>query len=144
MEDHQQWVELSAQELSEIRFYEEAAERALAEAEEERRRAKRLSLQVEVTVTSGDNFFMGFSENLSEGGMFISTMSPPLVGESVSMMIKVGGEEVQVEGVVRWHRFIGDVVTGCGVQFEGLSAEAQRRFEEQLVTLKKEPLFFEM
>ena len=143
--EEQQWTPPSSAELAEIRRYEQIAAADAEKTAAERRRAERVELRAKVTVASGDNFFMGFSENLSEGGVFISTMSPPPVGETIGMQIEIeGGEPVPVEGVVRWHRHIGSVVTGCGVQFLGLPQEAQRYFEDSLARIKKEPLFFEM
>lgn len=141
----EQWVAPTDAELEQIRFYEEKAARALALREAERRRHVRESFKAEITVTSATNFFMGFSEDISEGGLFISTMSPPPVGERITMDIKVAdGSFVTVEGEVRWHRYVTNTVTGCGVQFSELSPEAQRSFEQLLLDLQKEPLFFEM
>ena len=41
------------------------------------RSSQRIKLEAKVTLRSQTNFFVGFSENISEGGIFISTESPP-------------------------------------------------------------------
>ncbi len=141
-----EWISPTPSELDEIEFYQSIAERAAAEAEAERREQSRLVFHTEVTVKSATNFFMGFAENLSEGGIFLSTMSPPLVGEHITLFVKLAdGTEVEIEGVVRWHRFIGPtIVTGCGVQFLELDARVKAMFEQTMLALQKEPLFFEV
>lgn len=141
----EQWVAPTEAELEQIRYYEERAAVALAESEAERRRHCRAPFQAEITLSSATNFFMGFSEDISEGGLFLSTMSPPPVGEQVTLEIKVsGGRSVTVEGEVRWHRYVADTVTGCGVKFSGLDPDAKQQFEQHLIDLQKEPLFFEL
>ena len=109
-------------------------------------RHERIVLKAQVSVKSQTNFFVGFSENISEGGVFISTQSPPNVGEEIEVNIPTldGGEEV-VKGIVRWHRAMGDgTVSGCGVQFVDISDAASKAIEILIETLKKEPLFFEL
>jgi uncharacterized protein (TIGR02266 family) len=139
------WVQPSESERNEMARYDEV-ERLEAKQREENRRHERLSFPAEVTVKSQTNFFMGFSENISEGGLFLATLSPPAVGETICLFIKdLNGNDFEVNGVVRWHRMVpSGLVTGCGVQFVDLSPWAQHAFEEMMSQLRKEPLFFEI
>ncbi|MFT4978801.1 MAG: hypothetical protein ACI8S6_004711, partial [Myxococcota bacterium] len=122
----EQWVAPTETELEQIRHYQQIAENDRIKSEAERRRYEREAFSAEITVSSATNFFMGFSEDISEGGLFISTMSPPRVDDEISIEVKVGeGEVITVEGVVRWHRYVTNVVTGCGIQFKQLAPDAQ-------------------
>ena len=89
---------------------------------------------------------MGFSEDLSEGGLFLSTLCPPSIGEEIELSISgPDGVDVQVVGRVRWIRYHdGMVPTGCGVEFINVDREKQHLLEEMIITLRKEPLFFEL
>jgi uncharacterized protein (TIGR02266 family) len=107
---------------------------------------ERIVLKAQVSVRSQTNFFMGFSENISEGGVFISTTSAPNIGEEIEVNVPTleGGEEV-VKGIVRWHRTQGDgSVSGCGVQFMDLTDAAKKAIEAMIEKLKREPLFFDL
>ena len=114
--------------------------------DEERRKAVRLALRANVTSQSQDNFFSGLTENVSEGGMFVSTLSPPPVGESVSLRVSVNsGEEVIVKGIVRWLRSGDDGgFTGCGVQFTELSAAGEDAISQLMKSSGREPLFHDV
>ena len=116
------------------------------ESTEEHRVSPRIQLSAQVTVRSETNFFVGFSENISEGGMFISTKCPPDVGDRIELVVDIGeGETMVIEGEVRWHRTTDDFqVLGCGVQFVDLTPWARAALESMMERLKKEPLFFEM
>ena len=139
------WIPPSDEEKKEMRM---AEEQALQVKEENfGDRAQRLRMSAKITVRSQTNFFMGFSENISEGGVFLSTMSPPGVGEKIEVSIPLGDgdRQVVVEGIVRWHRQRADgSATGCGVQFLDISPEAKSALENLIRLLRKEPLFVDL
>ena len=140
------WTEPTAQEREEM---EAAAKLAREQAERlaaERRTSMRMVLHAQVNMKSESNFFMGFTENISEGGVFVSTLSPPAMGDEVELSVGVeGSEPIPIKGVVRWHRTDDDGnPTGCGVQFENLDDDSRRTLEMLLVTLEKEPLFHDL
>ena len=139
------WIQPSESEREEMAHYTGIAMEVERE-EAEARAAERLTFTAEVTVKSQTNFFMGFSENISEGGLFLATLSPPAVGEEITLFVKtLSGTDVAVRGEVRWHRTNGrGMSTGCGVQFIGLDHRARVAFEELMRQLRKEPLFFEL
>jgi uncharacterized protein (TIGR02266 family) len=88
---------------------------------EEQRQAPRVPLQVEVTLESEHNFFSGIANNVSEGGIFVATTSPPPVGSEVGFELVLGGERFLVMGVVRWVRgesaASSGAPAGCGVKW---------------------------
>lgn len=138
------WNPPTPEELAEIRDAEQAIARDIAD-QEARRRTVRLGLHANVTVDSDTNFYTGFTENLSEGGVFISTFSPPEVGEEVALRITVRGEaELVVKGEVKWHRTDEDgSPVGCGVSFRDLSAQQVQVLDSMLGMASRDPLLFE-
>ncbi len=139
------WVQPTLEEQEEIRKADEAARAQEERLAAERRTAIRMKLHANVTITSESNFFMGLSENISEGGLFVSTLSPPAMGERVELAIAVDdADPVPVSGVVRWHRTDEHgVASGCGVEFLDLADDARRAIEAMLIGLEKEPLLHE-
>ncbi|MEC7985425.1 MAG: TIGR02266 family protein [Myxococcota bacterium] len=137
-------VGLSESERQEI----EEAERNLKEARKFLEpRSQRIRMEAKITLRSQTNFFVGFSENISEGGIFIATQSPPDIGEKVEITIPLldGTQSVNVEGIVRWHRSMSNgMPAGCGVQFTQISDGAASSLEEVVRILRKEPLFVDL
>jgi len=140
------WTEPTEQERDEMEAAEKAARAQRERLAAERRTSMRMVLHAQVNVKSESNFFMGFTENISEGGIFVSTLSPPPLGEVVELAVGVeGSEPVTIKGTVRWHRTGEDGnPTGCGVQFDEISDDSRRTIEMLLVTLEKEPLFHDL
>ena len=124
------------------------AERRLKEARKFLEpRSQRISMEAKITLRSQTNFFVGFSENISEGGIFIATQSPPDIGEKVEISIPLldGSQSVSVEGIVRWHRSMTNgMPAGCGVQFTEIADSAAVALEEVIRILRKEPLFVDL
>ena len=136
----QRWTAPTPEEHAEIKGAEAAVR--LAKERYSGRKLPRVVLNARVTAQSEDNFFSGLTENISEGGVFVATFSPPGVGERIRLNLSVDNErDLSVEGVVRWHRYddSGDV-TGCGVQFAALDPEQGRRIRTLMVAVPREPL----
>jgi uncharacterized protein (TIGR02266 family) len=95
---------------------------------EEHRRDRRVPLQVEVTLESEHNFFAGLANNVSEGGIFVATLTPPEVGAQVGFELLLGGERFMVMGVVCWVRderaASQGLPAGCGVKWVHLEDRA--------------------
>ena len=93
-------------------------------AHDERREYRRVPLEVEVSLASENNFYTGFTSDISEGGLFIATRELVPVGTSVEFELKLGSGRVQVKGLVRWVREYSDlteqVPPGVGVEFLNL------------------------
>jgi uncharacterized protein (TIGR02266 family) len=98
-----------------------------------------------IDLSSDDNFFNGFSSNISDGGLFVATVNLVPLGTEVDLHFSLpSGEKVEVHGVVRWRREVNDQLPdafpGLGVQFTRLDERAQQtisRFVEA-----REPMFY--
>ncbi len=92
------------------------------------------------------NFYVGFTGNISEGGLFIATEAPLEIGSIVLIQFKLPNSqsEISVKGEVRWVRDQSaagpGAPAGMGVQFSNLSPEAQR--EIAAFVNKREPEFY--
>ena len=113
---------------------------------ETKRAHVRVKVELEIKFSSVHNFYAGFVENLSAGGIFIATYKLRPVGETVAFEVTLPGCETPVSGVgeVRWVRQPhedSDVGPGMGIRFMTLnlgSAEAIRRYVE-----RRDPMFYD-
>lgn len=108
-------------------------------------RAKRVEVTLVVGIESESNFYAGFTENVSECGVFVATFAPLAIGSSVALRILLpGGELVQAVGTVRWVRPFAektDGPPGMGIRFDQLSARDTARI--QAFTEARAPMFFD-
>lgn len=110
-----------------------------------KRQSPRVKMQAAVDFQSDNNFFNGFSANISDGGLFVATINLLPLGTEVDLNFTLpSGQRVEAKGVVRWVREVNDnlpdAFPGLGVQFAGLSDSAQNAINEFLV--QRDPLFF--
>jgi uncharacterized protein (TIGR02266 family) len=110
---------------------------------QERRVHRRYSAHFEVNATSNHNFFTGFCQDISEGGIFLATHDIRPVGELVDLQFSLPcGHTVRTAGIVRWQRVCSTeegAWPGIGVQFLALSPEDLRAI--QAFFTQREPLF---
>jgi uncharacterized protein (TIGR02266 family) len=112
------------------------------------RRAPRFPLRVEISYESDHNFFNGFTENISHGGIFIATHSPKKLGETVELTFTLPGINLplHIEGRVQWVRDYNpsapDSIPGMGVEFVDLG-EKEKIVVEAFIR-HREPIFFDM
>jgi len=111
-----------------------------------RRLHGRARVELDVTVTSEHNFYAGFVENMSVGGVFIATHQLAPVGERLDFAVQLPGEAEPIRGVgvVRWLRVYSEasnVPPGMGIKFDPLDAASQRAIDAFLA--EREPLFHE-
>ena len=68
-------------------------------------------------------FWAGFSEDLSEGGLFVATYQAMPIGTRMDLQFELPtGHVVKVAGTVRWHRGQSDdAMPGMGISFDELS-----------------------
>jgi uncharacterized protein (TIGR02266 family) len=115
------------------------------EADDARREHSRFSVDLDVTVGSDHNFYAGFAENLSAGGVFIATHKLKPVGSKIECSINLpDGVQMRALGEVRWVRIFNetsDTPPGMGVRFIDVSPEAVASIEAFLA--RRDPLFFD-
>ncbi len=115
-------------------------------APQERRATPRKRIEVEIGLQTETNFFVGFSGDISEGGIFVTTVTILPIGTSVTCSFAFpGGIEVEAEGDVAWTRegyaFDSDLRAGMGIRFTKLSDEALAAIKE--FTSIREPIFYD-
>jgi len=96
----------------------------------ERRSTPRAPVHCEVTFESESNFYSGFSQDLSQGGVFLATFDLLPMGSTVEVALALpGGINVRAHGVVRWLRPQSDLNPqlwpGMGIEFVDLPPAAQ-------------------
>jgi len=110
-----------------------------------RREHSRFAVDLDVTVGSDHNFYAGFAENLSAGGVFIATHKLKPVGSKIELTINLpDGAQLKTEGEVRWVRVFNehsDTPPGMGVKFSNLPAESLDAIQNFLA--RRDPLFFD-
>jgi uncharacterized protein (TIGR02266 family) len=113
-----------------------------------RRRFDRVPIEVGVDLWSENTFFTGFSENISEGGLFIATDAPFEIGSRLNIKLSLMGDEpVESEVVVRWVRppgAAGGLPAGMGVQFETLEEQWESDLQKFIDSQAKDTLFFDL
>jgi uncharacterized protein (TIGR02266 family) len=108
---------------------------------------ERCAVELEVDFASDSNFYVGFAENLSGGGVFVATYVLRPIGTKLDLSVQLVGDAqpLRVRGEVRWTREpssrSGDLWPGMGVQFEALSPEDEERIRAFLGA--RDPLFFD-
>ena len=111
----------------------------------DRRATPRVELCVGVGFSSETNFYTGFTEDLSAGGLFVATHALLPIGTSLNITFWLpDGHEVTTVGVVRWVRntrdYNDDAGPGMGVQFRGLRADDADAIREFIAL--REPIFY--
>jgi uncharacterized protein (TIGR02266 family) len=107
---------------------------------------ERRTVELEVDFASDSNFYVGFAENLSGGGVFVATYVLRPIGTVLDLSIQLAGdaEPLHVRGEVRWTREpsrSGDLWPGMGVRFQALAPQDEARIRAFLDA--RDPLFFD-
>jgi uncharacterized protein (TIGR02266 family) len=108
------------------------------------RSGPREKLEANVGATTESNFFVGFSGEISEGGVFIATYVTLPLGAAVEVLVTLPGNyQFTVPGDVRFVRDPMDMDSepGIGVRFDGLSAE-HRELILRFIR-KRPPVFYD-
>ncbi|QQR91909.1 MAG: PilZ domain-containing protein [Myxococcales bacterium] len=108
--------------------------------------AERQELEANIGANTETNLFVGFSGEISEGGVFVATYNVLAKGTPVHLLLTLpGGFEMNLFGVVRFVRdpmdFSSDSEPGIGGAFESLSQEHRQlllRFIQ-----KRPPIFYD-
>lgn len=94
--------------------------------DERRTSATRVSVEVEIGLTTESQIYTGLSLDVSTGGVFVATYDPAPPGTAVSLHFVLPDQHVvNADGVVRWTRAATpDAPPGMGVAFVSLSPES--------------------
>ncbi len=111
-----------------------------------RREHDRFGVELDVTVTSDHNFYAGFVENMSVGGIFIATHQLKPVGSKLEFSVNLPGRERPITGTgeVRWVRVYSEasnVPPGMGIKFDKVEPDALKGIQDFLA--QREPLFYD-
>ena len=113
-----------------------------------RRMHRRHGVDIEIGFHSDSNFYMGFTENLSEGGLFIATYDYAPLGSWVEFTFRLPGMDrnIQARGVVRWVREYNEMTTdvspGMGIQFQSLPPAVEHAIRRFIRS--RDPLFYDV
>jgi uncharacterized protein (TIGR02266 family) len=112
----------------------------------EHRRAPRMGVELDVSIGSDHNFYAGFTENMSEGGIFIATHLLKPIGSivEISIFLPESEKEVRGKGEVRWlreHNEANNVPPGMGIRFVELAPGSLDAINEFL--RRRDPMFFD-
>jgi uncharacterized protein (TIGR02266 family) len=116
--------------MSEDMTTDESAMRGTAPSERasDRRALERVTLEADVSLFSPTTFWTGFTEDISEGGLFVATYQTQPIGTRIDLRFELPtGHAVKVAGIVRWLRAgSDDAMPGMGIAFEDLAQEDVR------------------
>jgi uncharacterized protein (TIGR02266 family) len=115
------------------------------ELERQRRTEGRVQMETAIDFWSESNFYTGFATDISQGGIFIATVSGPPMGRDVDLQFSLPeGRKLRIQGTVRWVREANDrtpeIFPGVGVQFLDLHPEIAAAI--RLFVAIREPLFY--
>lgn len=103
-------------------------------------------VEANLGATTESNFYVGFSGEISQGGVFISTYNILPKGSGVRVLITLpGGLSTEVNGRVRFVRDPMDMSSesepGMGVAFDGLTKESRELILRFI--RKRPPMFYD-
>jgi uncharacterized protein (TIGR02266 family) len=104
----------------------------------------RVKAEANIGATTESNFYVGFSGEVAEGGVFLATYETYPKGTALDLLVTLpGGFEIRVPGRVRFVRdpmdLSAEAEPGMGIQFESISAESR---ELVLRFIRKRPPMF--
>lgn len=97
-------------------------------------RAPRIAVCFLVSFEVDSCFYVGLTENLSEGGVFVATRAVRGVGSRIDLGILLPEDEpLRARGTVVWQRPAGQTkgaMPGMGIRFDGLPAHERARIRD--------------
>lgn len=102
----------------------------------EKRRFPRVMVRALVDYESQNTYLYDYSENLSQGGIFIQTDNPLKIGELIDLKFSIPDIEkvFQIKGEVRWveHQGNKQIPKGMGIEFKDLTEDDRELLKEYL------------
>ena len=116
------------------------------EPRREGRAHDRVDATFEVAFSSETNFYNGFSENISEGGLFVATYQPRPLGTRLMVAFMLPGIDEPLGALceVRWLRSPrqgSNTAPGMGLRFVEID-DRTRALVERFVS-KRDPIFYD-
>ncbi|HEY6097949.1 MAG TPA: pilus assembly protein PilZ [Anaeromyxobacter sp.] len=113
--------------------------------DEPRARPVPTRVEVNVSLVSEHNFYVGPSRRMDSGGVFIATATPPPAGTRLQIRLGLAdGRKIETDGEVAFVReksaTIGRQPTGCGVKLHGLPGWAVDAIERFI--LARQPIVY--
>ena len=111
------------------------------------RSSPRANVVVDVAMHSDNNFFMGLTENLSEGGLFIATYDDISLGTELAVSLNLPEHKtIQTRGAVCWVReytqYTKDLAPGVGVRFLDMAEVDQLAIREFI--RRRDPILYDL
>jgi len=105
---------------------------------EEKRKEKRVPVNIEVQYSTEQSFAVDWISNISRGGFFIKTEKPLSPGTRLKITFTLPDKQIPitVEGVVRWKADPGAdprLIPGMGVEITKIS-EKDRKYLDDFVS----------
>ena len=106
-----------------------------------------IAVDFSITGDTIHTFYLGFAQDISEGGVFLATHQSYPIGSVMTINLDIAGSKISVEAVVRWVRdpkdFEGsDIEPGMGLQFVNLP-EKEKSIIDAFIQ-KREPMFVDV
>lgn len=102
-------------------------------------------LRLELSLYSESNFYIGFTQNFSDGGVFVATHALQRLGATCDLIIMLPNQNpITTKGTVRWIRPYsegGDTPPGMGIRFDQLPAADAALIRE--FADARQPIFFD-
>jgi type IV pilus assembly protein PilZ len=101
---------------------------------EERREFLRIPVTTKVKFTDGNQEQILFTDDLSEGGLFLKSDNPPFKGTVLDLEISIPNVDqlIQLKGEVAWRQ----EGRGCGVRFVRIT-QAQKKLIKGFIEASK-------
>lgn len=105
-----------------------------------------LSLDVTLNANSESNLYLGFSQDVAEGGVFVATYDAHPLGARVALSIHFDEHSapLQLDGHVHWlrpHSAGPDAPVGLGVRLADVSVEVAQQL--QAFAVRRTPIFYD-
>jgi uncharacterized protein (TIGR02266 family) len=117
----------------------------VSEPARERRVQERVEMEVDIGLHSATQFYAGLSNDISEGGLFVSTVRPLPVGSQLSLsFVLPGGHAVTTEGRVAWLAAPRDDDSRAGMGIRFLRLEPAHRAAIERFLQHRPPMLHEL
>lgn len=107
-----------------------------------------VQLEANVGASTESNFYVGFSGEIADGGVFVATYESLPKGTPVHLLVTLpGGFDFRCQGYVRFVRdpmdFASDSEPGMGIQFAPSALSSEARGLIQRFIQKRAPIFYD-